>query len=120
MARPKSPDGRSVAKGARFSEAEAAEIDAARGGADWSSWLRMAALTVARGLVVDGAPVPVNGNAAGTAGTARQEVPVNVNPVPVYVNEPEPERVPCRGGRHPSGAIDMNLGICRECGTELD
>ena len=49
MPRPRSPDGRRVPVSLRFSESEAAEIDAARGPVDRSAWMRSACLIVARG-----------------------------------------------------------------------
>ena|ERR1035441_2981114 len=49
MPRPKSPNGRCVPMSLRFSEPEAAEIDAARGPVDRSAWMRSACLIVARG-----------------------------------------------------------------------
>jgi len=48
MARPKSPDGKRVPMSTRFSEPEAAAIDAARGNTDRSVWLREVALAAAR------------------------------------------------------------------------
>lgn len=47
MARPKSPEGKRVTICAKFSEAQAGEIDTARGGMDRSEWLRLAALAAA-------------------------------------------------------------------------
>jgi hypothetical protein len=47
MAKPKSPEGKRVAMSVRFSEDEAAQIDAARGGVNRSEWLRSAALAFA-------------------------------------------------------------------------
>ena len=47
MARPKSPEGKRVTICAKFSEAQAAEIDAARGTIDRSEWMRRAALSAA-------------------------------------------------------------------------
>jgi hypothetical protein len=47
MARPKTPEGKRVTICARFSEAQAAEIDAARGTMDRSAWVRLAALAAA-------------------------------------------------------------------------
>src|ERR1035438_422201 len=47
--RPKRPNGRRVPMSLRFSEAEAAEIDAARGPVDRSAWMRSVCLIVARG-----------------------------------------------------------------------
>jgi len=44
MARPKTPEGKRVTICAKFSEAQAAEIDAARGTMDRSEWMRLAAL----------------------------------------------------------------------------
>jgi hypothetical protein len=46
--RKKSPDARDITMSARFSETEAAAIDAARGNTDRSVWLRGVALAAAR------------------------------------------------------------------------
>jgi hypothetical protein len=53
MARPKSPEGggKDVVISARFTAGEAAEIDAARGAAERSPWLRATALAAARGTL---------------------------------------------------------------------
>ena len=48
MPRQKSPDSKDVTMSARFSEAEAALVDAARGTADRGAWLREVALAAAR------------------------------------------------------------------------
>jgi len=76
---------------ARFSEPEAAEIDAARGTTDRSAWLRTAALIVARG----------------------KRTP---RPEPVYVNTetPEPERKP-KNCKHPN--FRGVKGVCPDCST---
>ncbi len=47
MARPESPDGKRVTICAKFSEAQAAVIDTARGHMGRSEWLRLAALAAA-------------------------------------------------------------------------
>ena len=48
MARPKTPDGRRNGISAKFSDAELAEIDAARGTTAAGTWLREAALAYLR------------------------------------------------------------------------
>lgn len=52
MARQPAPDGRRVHVNVKFSESEAAEIDAARGTAGRRAWLRDAALSAARDLTM--------------------------------------------------------------------
>jgi hypothetical protein len=81
---------------ARFSEPEAAEIDAARGATDRSAWLRSAALIVARGK--QSAP-------------PRKPAP---QPEAVYVNTdiPEPERKP-KNCKHPN--FRGVKGVCPDC-----
>ena len=96
MPRPKSPDGRRVPVTTRFSEPEAAEIDAARGDIDRSAWVRSASLAVARRAQ----PAPPRKPAA------RSEA--------VYVNTdtPEPERKP-KNCKHPN--MRMSKGVCPDC-----
>jgi hypothetical protein len=48
VARKQTPEGKRVTMGVKFSESEAAEINAARGNTSASEWLRRAALTAAR------------------------------------------------------------------------
>ena len=47
MSRPKTPEGKRVTICARFSEAQAAEVDVARGTMSRSEWVRLAALAAA-------------------------------------------------------------------------
>jgi hypothetical protein len=77
VARPKSPDGRSVTHAAKFSEAESAAVDAVRGDVRWSEWLRDVALAAAGHV----SPPP----AAASEPVYRNE-PVNLNPVAVNRN----------------------------------
>lgn len=80
----------------RFSEPEAAEIDAARGSTDRSSWLRSAALAIARRTPPPPAPKP-----------AQPSEPVYVN-----TDTPEPERKP-KNCKHPN--FRGVKGVCPDC-----
>jgi hypothetical protein len=91
MARTKTRDGKRVGISSKFSELEAAEIDAARGGMQRGPWLRQAALAAARG---DRGPA------------AREDLPE-----PVYFGESAPD---CR---HPSGRVED--GVCQDCGQDV-
>lgn len=107
MARTKTPDGKRVGISAKFSEPEAAEIDAARGGMQRGPWLRLAALAAAR----DGQP----GN-RGPAVRADSPDPGYVRWAPsgpVYADD-----APAPDCRHPSGSVEDN--VCRDCGNEVD
>lgn len=92
MARPKSPEGKRVTICAKFSEAQAAEIDAARGHADRSEWLRQAALAAAERQRMP----------AGR--TDRQADAVRQNLAAADGNCPHPPK-------------RVNKGLCGACGT---
>jgi hypothetical protein len=94
MARPKTPDGKRVTICAKFSEAQAAEIDIARGHMDRGEWLRIAALAAAE------RQRPPAGHAD------RQTEAVRQNRAAANGDCP-----------HPKARI--NKGLCGACGTNV-
>jgi hypothetical protein len=92
MARPRTPEGKRVTMGAKFSEAQAAEIDAARGVMNRSEWLRHAALAA------------TERQRAPAAHTDRQVQAVRQNRTAANGDCP-----------HPKARI--NKGLCGACGT---
>ncbi len=105
MARPKTPEGKRVTICAKFSEAQAAEIDAARGSMDRSEWLRLAALAAA-GRQRTPARKPRTGTAPAVTFTAPLDSP-NAR-IALGVDPDCP---------HPKARI--NKGLCGNCGTNV-
>ena len=95
MSKPRSPDGKRVTMGLKLSEADAKAIDAARGTASRSEWLRSAALAAVSG---------------GQSAPART-LPVVSEPVNRFTASPEPS---CP---HPKARI--HKGLCGACGTNV-
>jgi hypothetical protein len=95
MARPKSPEGKRVTICAKFSDAQADAIDAARGHMDRSEWLRQAALVAVErqrppaGPHIDRAAEMVRQNRAAANGDC-----------------PHPE-------------VRINKGLCGACGINV-
>jgi hypothetical protein len=81
MPRKKSPDPKEVTMSARFTSAEAEQIDAARGSADRSPWLRQVALAATQ---PPGLP-PVQTQ---TRGQRVKSGPPPGKPVPVHFPQP--------------------------------
>jgi len=121
MSRPESPAGRRVHMNVRFSEAEAALVDAARGAGERGAWLRgvaLAALGIPESLNAAGfgIPVIVSGRPPGTVtavsagrgadGKARVSAASAVN---VSADAPAPRPRKCR---HPKVRVK---GVCPEC-----
>jgi hypothetical protein len=126
VARPKSPDGRRVPMSTRFSEPEAAAIDAARGNTGRSEWLREVALAAASAS--DRKPLPTDvitivtdermppGTAAyvGPSGkVAAFNIGTGPKPpaAPVRFREPEPNLAPM-DCKHPRV---HGKGACPDC-----
>ena len=111
VARPKSPDGRSVTHAVKLSEAESAAADVVRGDVRWSVWLRGLVLAaVEPGRVVPSPraepvnrnePVNLNPDAVNLNGAG---IPVNQN---VAVNQNKPKRA--RAPKVPPVAVAAGL-----------
>jgi hypothetical protein len=95
MSKPKSPDGKRVTMGVRFSEPDAKAIDAARGTVSRSEWLRGVALAAVSG---------------GQSAPART-MPAVSEPVNRFTGPREPSG----GCPHPKARI--HKGLCGACGT---
>jgi hypothetical protein len=122
MARQESPDGRRVHMNVRFSEAEAALVDAARGSRDRGAWLRAVALAAlgipeSRNAGGTGIPVVVSDRqppgtvtaasaGRGADGKARASAASAVN-VTAEVPAPRPRKC-----RHPKVRVK---GVCPDC-----
>ena len=92
MAKPRTPEGKRVTMSAKFSEAQAAEIDTARGHMDRSEWLRLAALAAAE----------------------RQRAPAGR--VDRQVEAVRENRI-AAGSDCPHPKARINKGLCGACGT---
>lgn len=92
MPRPRSPEGKHVTMSARFTEAEAELIDAARGIDDRNTWLRRAAL------------VAVERQRPPAGGADREAQAVNENRRAAQGDCPHPK-------------ARVNKGLCGACGT---
>ena len=101
MPRKKSTDAKDVTMSARFTDAEAAQIDAARGATDRSVWLRQAALASL------GAKEP----AQVKTGARRGAKPAAAPPEPPL---PRPKKATGECPPHPKGRV--NKGFCGACG----
>ena len=101
MSRPKTPEGKRVTICARFSEAQAAEVDVARGTMSRSEWVRLAALAAALRL-------------AALAAALRQQMPAGSidRQAEVVRQNRRAANGPCL---HPKARI--NKGLCGACGT---
>jgi hypothetical protein len=99
--RPKSPEGKHVTMSARFTEAEAALIDEARGTDDRNTWIRRVALAAVSGSARK-PPEKRGGSIA----------PARVPPVPVSDRPPKAPPAARTGCPHrlPPGAF------CKTCG----
>jgi hypothetical protein len=116
MPRPKSPDGKRIPMTTRFSEPEAAEIDAARGNTDRSEWLREAALAAARASGRKPLPTDVitiisdERMPPGVVGVvSRGRDTVAVSGFSIGAEQAEPEPCP-----HPKARVIK--GFCYACG----
>lgn len=118
MAKPKTPDGMRVTMCVKFSEPQAAVIDAARGHQDRSEWLRLTALAAAGYQLVPAAHASMGAprQDSATAGPKPGQRAAVQTPRPVAAAMRASAEVPCK---HPTASIN-ELGICTECGTELD
>ena len=113
VARPKSPDGRSVTRAVKLSEAESSAADAVRGDVRWSEWLRALVLAaIVPGQLRPAVPSPraesVNLNEPvnlnGDAMPVNQNVAVNQNEAP-----DAPARKNCKHSRV------RGKGVCPDC-----
>lgn len=140
VARPKSPDGRSVTRAVKLSEAEAAAADAIRGEVRWSEWLRALVLAAARGdepvrvsPVVLGEAVnrnePVNLNGDGKP--VNRNVAVNQNEAPKRARAAKVPPVLAAAGLVPASSLPARRrcthqgtrvigGYCRECDHRIE
>ena len=110
VTRKQTPEGKRVTMGVKFSESEAEEIDAARGTANRSEWIREVCLTAARppGLHPMPPQTETRGQRVKSGPPPSKPVPPPP-PAPVRFREAEPDCI------HPTSAVIK--GRCTRCRT---